>query len=30
MEDMDVVVDPKQQRLMVNPEYPNIPMTYVK
>jgi clan AA aspartic protease len=30
MEDMDVVVDPKRQRLIVNPEYPNIPMTYVK
>ncbi|HEV7860812.1 MAG TPA: clan AA aspartic protease [Pyrinomonadaceae bacterium] len=30
MEDMDVVVDPKQQRLMVNPENPNIATTYVK
>ena len=29
MEDMDVVVDPKQQRLVVNPENPNIPVTYV-
>ncbi len=24
MEDMDVIVDPKQQRLIVNPEHPNI------
>jgi clan AA aspartic protease len=30
MEDMDVVIDPKQQRLIVNPESPNIPLTYVK
>ena len=30
MEDMDVVIDPKQQRLIVNPENPNIPLTYVK
>jgi clan AA aspartic protease len=30
MEDMDVVVDPKQQRLVVNPENPNIPLVYVK
>jgi clan AA aspartic protease len=30
MEGMDVVVDPKRQRLMVNPESPDIPMTYVK
>jgi clan AA aspartic protease len=30
MEDMDVVIDPKQQRLMVNPENPYIPLTYVK
>jgi clan AA aspartic protease len=30
MEDMDVIVDPKQQRLIVNPDNPNIPMVYVK
>ena len=30
MEDMDVVIDPKQQRLIVNPESPNIPLTYAK
>lgn len=30
MEDMDVVVDPKQQRLIVNPQNPNIPVVYVK
>ncbi len=30
MEDMDVVIDPKRQRLIVNPENPNIPLTYVK
>jgi clan AA aspartic protease len=30
MEDMDVLVDPKQQRLIVNPENPNIPTMYVK
>jgi clan AA aspartic protease len=30
MEDMDVVIDPKQQRLIVNPENPNIALTYVK
>jgi len=30
IEGMDVVVDPKQQRLIVNPKSPNIPMTYVK
>ena len=30
MEDMDVVIDPRQQRLIVNPENPNIPLTYVK
>ena len=30
MEDMDVVIDPKQQRLIVNPENPNIPLTYAK
>ena len=30
MEDLDVMIDPKQQRLVVNPDYPNIPLTYVK
>lgn len=30
IEGMDVVIDPRQQRLIVNPESPNIPMTYVK
>ena len=30
MEDMDVVVDPKQQRLIVNPQNPNIPLVYIK
>lgn len=30
MEDLDVVVDPKQQRLIVNPENPYIVTTYVK
>jgi clan AA aspartic protease len=30
MEDMDVVIDPKQQRLVVNPENPNIALTYAK
>jgi clan AA aspartic protease len=30
MEDMDLIVDPKQQRLVVNPENPNIPLVYVK
>jgi clan AA aspartic protease len=30
MEDMDVIVDPRQQRLVVNPENPNIPLVYVK
>jgi hypothetical protein len=30
MEGMDVVIDPKHQRLIVNPESPDIPMTYVK
>lgn len=30
MEDMDVIIDPKRQRLIVNPENPNIPLTYVK
>jgi len=30
MEDMDVIVDSKQQRLVVNPQNPNIPLVYVK
>lgn len=30
MEDMDLIVDPKQQCLVVNPENPNIPLVYVK
>ncbi len=30
LEGMDVVIDPKHQRLIVNPESPDIPMTYVK
>ena len=30
MEGMDVLVDPRQQRLIVNPAYPEIPSTYVK
>jgi clan AA aspartic protease len=30
IEGMDVVVDPRQRRLIVNPESPDIPMTYVK
>ena len=30
MEDMDVVVDPREQRLVVNPENPHIVTTYVK
>ena len=30
MEDLDVVVDPRQQRLVVNPENPYIVTTYVK
>ncbi|MDT7779441.1 MAG: hypothetical protein QOC99_1953 [Acidobacteriota bacterium] len=30
MEGMDVVIDPKQERLIVNPENPNIPLVYVK
>ena len=30
MEDMDVIVDSKQQRLIVNPENPNIPLVYIK
>ena len=30
MEDLDVLIDPKRQRLLVNPEHPNIPMTLLK
>jgi hypothetical protein len=30
MEDMDVIIDPKQQRLIVNPQNPNIPLVYIK
>jgi hypothetical protein len=30
MESMDVLVDPKQQRLIVNPANPIIPTFYVK
>ncbi|MBV8857211.1 MAG: hypothetical protein JOZ02_09800 [Acidobacteria bacterium] len=30
MEDLDVIVDPKQQRLIVNPESPNIARKHVK
>jgi hypothetical protein len=30
MEDMDVIIDPKHQRLVVNPENPYVPLTYVK
>lgn len=30
MEDMDVIIDPKHQRLVVNPENPYVPVTYVK
>lgn len=30
MEDMDVVIDPKQRKLIVNPDYPYIPLTYAK
>jgi clan AA aspartic protease len=30
IEGMDVVIDPRRQRLVVNPESPDIPMTYVK
>ena len=30
IEGMDVVIDPRQRRLIVNPESPDIPMTYVK
>ena|SRR5216684_237345 len=30
MEDLDVVIDPKQRKLIVNPDYPYIPLTYAK
>ena len=30
MEGLDVVIDPREQRLIVNPSYPNIPSTYAK
>ena len=30
IEDLDVLIDPKRQTLIVNPENPNIPLTYVK
>lgn len=30
MEDLDVLIDPKKQKLVVNPDYPNIPLTYAK
>lgn len=30
MEDLDVVIDPKHQRLVENPENPYVPLTYVK
>ena len=30
MEEMDVVVDPKRQRLIVNPEHPDLPRLKVK
>ena len=30
MEDLDVVIDPKHQRLVENPENPYLPLTYVK
>ncbi|HUE82304.1 MAG TPA: retroviral-like aspartic protease family protein [Pyrinomonadaceae bacterium] len=30
MEDLDVLVDPKQQRLIVNPESPEMAMKYLK
>jgi clan AA aspartic protease len=30
MEDMDVIIDPKHRRLVVNPENPYVPLTYVK
>ena len=30
MEDMDILVDPPRQRVMVNPKSPNIPMSVAK
>jgi clan AA aspartic protease len=30
MEDLDVLIDPKRQTLLVNPAHPNIPMTLLK
>ena len=30
MDGLDVVIDPREQRLIVNPAYPNIPSTYAK
>jgi clan AA aspartic protease len=30
MEDLDVIIDSKRQKLTVNPDYPNIPLTYAK
>ena len=30
MEDLDVLIDPKRQKLTVNPDNPNIPLTVVK
>jgi clan AA aspartic protease len=30
MEGLDVVIDPREQRLIVNPAYPKIPSTYAK
>jgi len=30
MEGLDVVIDPRERRLIVNPAYPNIPSTYAK
>jgi len=30
MEDLDVIIDPKRQTLIVNPDYPYIPLTYAK
>lgn len=30
MEDMDVVIDPRRQRLIPNPDHPNLPVSIVK
>lgn len=30
MEDMDVLIDPRQQRLIVNPDHPNMPQMAMK